>query len=80
MGFKIGDKVRILVSAVDIGVAINEVGKMGVVTLYHSSDEIIVFMDKIRKESGYRVEWIVNSSQIEPVVKVGQQLLFSFMD
>ena len=77
--FKIGDKVRILPSATSIGVAEDEVGKMGVITGYHSPDEIIVLMDKIRKENGYRIDWIVESSQIEPAIKVGQQLVFDFM-
>ena len=73
--FKKGDKVRILPSAVDISVAEDEVGKTGVITYYASPKNIIVFMDKIRKESYRRVSWNVYSSQIELVVVKGQQLL-----
>lgn len=73
--FKVGDKVKILPSATDVMVAEDEVGKTGVITVYFSSKQINVFMDKVRKESGYRVDWSVDSSQIEPVLVVGQQLL-----
>ncbi len=79
MKFKVGDRVRILPSAIDIMVAEDEVGKIGVITLYDSTKNIIVLMDKPRRESGYRVDWCVDSSQIEPVIKIGQQLMFSFM-
>lgn len=79
MKFKKGDRVRILPSAVNTCVPGDEIGKTGVITKYHSHKEIIVLMDKIRKASGYRVDWIVDSSQIEPATIPGQQLEFSFM-
>ena len=79
-GFKIGDKVRILPSATSIGVCKDEVGETGVITAYISSKEIIVLMDKPHHKYGYRIDWVVESSQIEPMVKVGQQLLFQFME
>lgn len=77
--FKIGDRVKILPSAVTIMVARDEVGKTGVITRYCSLTDIMVHMDKIREESGYRVAWCVESTQIELVCKVGEQLVFSFM-
>lgn len=73
--FKKGDKVRILPSAMDVSVLEVAIGKTGVITRYSSSDSIIVRMDKSRRLDGYRDIWSVSSSQIEPVIKVGQQLL-----
>lgn len=73
--FKKGDKVRILPSAMDVSVLEFAIGKTGVITRYSSSDSIIVRMDKSRRLDGYRDIWSVSSSQIEPVIKVGQQLL-----
>ena len=80
MKFKIGDKVKILPSATFIGVCKDEAGKTGVIVEYISSKEIIVLMDKPHHKHGYRIDWVVESSQIEPMVKVGQQLLFNFME
>ncbi len=83
MKFKRGDKVRILPLATSVMVAEDEVGKTGVITsissLENNFNGIIVYMDKIRKGSGVRLNWIVESSMIEPAVEVGQQLLFNFM-
>jgi ribosomal protein L21E len=78
--FKVGDKVRILPSATSIMVSKEDVGKTGVVTVYDSSKDIIVYMDKPLRIVGYRVDWLVEDSMIELAVKVGQQLTFDFME
>ena len=75
MNFKKGDKVRILPSAVDASVPEDEVGKTGIITNYHSLKLILVLMDKPRMENGHRFDWCIESHQIEPIIKVGQQLL-----
>lgn len=78
--FKKGDKVRILESATDVMVDVEEVGKTGVITKYESYKGILVLMDKPLKRVGRRVDWSVEGSMIEHVIKKGQQLLFDFME
>ena len=72
MGFKIGDKVKILLSAVAIGVRRSDVGTIQTVTGIMGSETIV-----ITDSSGG--EWWVGPDHIEQVIKVGQQLLFEFM-
>jgi len=76
MKFKIGDKVRILPSAVDGGVSEKAVGKTGVITYHVPGDYFCVLMDYERERGG---TWVVYPCQMEPVVVIGQQLLFEFM-
>ena len=73
MKFKIRDKVKILPSAVDIGVSRSEVGTIQTVTYIMDSTTIV-----ITDSSGG--EWWVEPDQIEQAIKVGQQLLFNFME
>lgn len=74
MKFKIGDKVKILPSAVDIGVDKGEIGKIGVIFQIESSDRILI------KTSFTKVWfWEVHSRDIIPAIAKGQQLLFNFM-
>ena len=75
MKFKKGDRVRVLPSAVDVSVPEDEVGKTGIITNYHSLKLILVLMDKPCMENGHRCDWCVESHHIEPMIKVGQQLL-----
>lgn len=80
--FKVDDKVRILPSAVDIGVYHGEFGKIGMITSIDTiRGSMQVKMDKPCTISGhtFRFTWYVVFSQIEPVVVIGQQLLFNFM-
>ena len=80
--FTIGDKVKILPSAVDIGVHPIEVGKQGVITKIDTSwGEIAVLMNKPCTINGFTHcrSWYTESTHIELVVIVGQQLLFEFM-
>ena len=76
MKFKIGDKVKILPSAVDGGVGERNVGKIGVITYHASGDYFCVLMDYDSRDG---LTWAVYPNQMEHVIKVGQQLLFSFM-
>ena len=77
MNFKVGDKVKILPSATIIGVRKSEVGKTVLIRgIYNESDSIMV-TDSRGEGYGY---WSVNSYDIAPVIKVGQQLTFSFME
>ena len=71
--FAIGDKVKILPSAIDIGVSRSEVGTIQTVTGIMDSETII-----ITDSSGG--EWWVNDYDIAPAIMVGQQLLFEFME
>ena len=75
--FKKGDKVRILPSAVDGGVSERAVGKIGVITYHAPGDYFCVLMDYERERGG---TWAVYPCQMEPLIRVGQQLLFSFME
>lgn len=73
MKFKIGDKVKILPSATCIGVNESEVGTTQTIIRVVSSTTIIV------TDTGGGC-WHVDPSDITPVIKTGQQLLFSFME
>ena len=73
--FKVGDKVRILPSAIDINVVESEIGKTGVIIEINSPNCIIV--DTSSHTYG---SWIVGSDDITSVIKKGQQLLFPFME
>ena len=76
MKFKIGDKVKILPSATIIGVWESEVGKtVSIRSIYNESAGVMITDSR---GEGYGL-WCVNSYDIAPVIKVGQQLLFSFM-
>ncbi len=76
--FKVGDKVRILPSAVDINVWKEEIGKVGKVTFMW--DELgLISIQMFYPCKGGIHNWSVNPDQIEPVIKVGQQLVFNFM-
>jgi len=77
--FKVEDKVRILLSATDVGVLEGEVGSIGrVISLRDRESSCRVQMFKSHKGRTYI--WSVNYSQIEPIFKVGRQQLFSFME
>lgn len=77
--FKVGDRVKMLPSAVDIGVFTSEIGKVGVITeLNYLGLYIRVRMDKKCKGVGFEKYWAVNPDQIELVILIGQQLLFDF--
>ena len=74
MKFKVGDKVKILPSAVNIGVDKSDVGKIGVIFEIESPESILI-------KTTYTENWFwcVDPEDIVLVVKVGQQLTFSFM-
>lgn len=76
MKFKIGDKVRILPSAVNGGVSKKDVGKIGKIIDYRSGGYFNVLMC----DDPSPFPWGVCSDQMEPVVRIGQQLLFLFME
>ena len=71
--FKIGDKVKILPSAVVIGVSESEVGTIQTILQVESLDTIII------TDSGVCC-WRVGPRDITSVIKIGQQLLFNFME
>ena len=83
MKFKIGDKVKILSSATDVGVEEEDVGKVG--TISFISDDISkwfgfeVQMPEVCKARGYIPVWSVGAGMIELARKPNEQLLFSFM-
>jgi len=70
--FKKGDNVRILPSAVDVNVSKAEVGKVGVVLAVGYDVTVKTATEKFGR-------WYVRYCDITPVIKVGQQLEFSFM-
>lgn len=71
--FKVGDRVKILPSAVDVGVSKSEVGTIQTVIEIIGPDTIDI------TDSG-DWSWWVESHHIELITKVGQQLLFEFME
>ena len=78
--FVVGDKVRILPSALDVNVPKDEIGKKGVVRKFMDiQDYMLVLMDKPRNRDGYRYDWTVRPNHIELVINVGQKLQFAFM-
>lgn len=72
MGFKIGDKVKILPSAINIGVRKSEVGTIQ--TVIRIIDSMTIDITDSNNGS-----WWVEPDQIKLVVVKGQQLLFDFM-
>jgi len=73
MKFKKGDKVKILPSAVDIGVKESEVGRVVKVTNPLPSFSVgILISDSRGEEYGC---WCVNDYDITPFIEIGQQLL-----
>lgn len=75
MKFKVDDKVKILPSAIEINVAESEVGKTGVIV--EILDKNRIYIETTTEKFGY---WVVGEKDIALVTKVGQQLLFSFME
>ena len=73
MKFKVGDKVKILPSAMGIGVSESEVGTIQTILWVVSLDTIVI------TDSGGSC-WHVDPKDIAPAIKVGQQLLFNFME
>lgn len=71
--FKVGDKVRILPSVVNIGVSESEVGTIQTVIRIIDPETI-----DITTSSGG--SWWVRPDQIECIIIKGQQLLFNFME
>jgi len=72
MNFKIGDRVRILPSAIYGGVSEWAIGEIGTITRYDSDvGYFCVLMDYVQKYG----TWAVYPDQMEPAHKVGQQLL-----
>ena len=79
--FKVGDKVKILPSAVDGGVSMGRVDKTGVIIKDDSwSSYFLVKMDELRGNSCEKDVWAVYSNQMTLAMIKGQQLLFSFME
>lgn len=71
MKFKIGDRVRVLPSAVYIGVREREIDKVVEVRRIINLDEIMI---EDSRGSGYGC-WCVRRCDIIPFIKKGQQLL-----
>lgn len=76
--FKVGDKVRILPSAVSGGVSEEDVNKIGeIIGFREEHGYFLVAMDNRKRRNSY---WAVYPNQIEHTVVKGQQLLFDFMN
>lgn len=73
MKFKVGDKVRILPSAIDIGVRPSEVDTIQTIIRIIDPETI----DITDSNNG---SWWVQPDQIKPLIVIGQQLMFVFMD
>ena len=75
MKFKVGDKVRILPSAINICVNPSEVGVIATIKKIYSPIQII-----IRTPTQKFGSWVVHEEHIESIIKPGQQLVFAFME
>ena len=80
MKFKVGDKVRILPSAIDVGVWAEEIGKVGVVVSSWADDNSFVVEMLLPCKGGTILRWSVRQENIALVIEIGQQLMFSFME
>ena len=84
MKFKIGDKVKILLSATSVGVEREDVGKIGVIHCIRGDAGtrrgIQVQMSEICKARGHIPKWNVGSEMLELLPVKNQQLLFNFMN
>ena len=76
MKYKIGQRVRLLASAHLDGVFSGDCGREGVIDQNKYQSSLHVKMIQPASNKG----WWVDSTNIEPVIKKGQQLLFSFME
>jgi len=82
MKFKIGDKVRILPSAIKIGVWAAEVGKIGIVTsgcIVPDGRQFLQIKMLNLCKGKYR-RWSVSNASLCPAVEKNEQLLFGFME
>lgn len=76
MKLKVGDRVRILPSAVDVQVHIDAIGMTGKIKDINFLDNYFVIkMDKLRKGRTTIDVWAVCHNQIELIKIPGQQLL-----
>lgn len=72
--FKIGQKVKLLPSVVEVDVPEEEIGKTGEI-IGQFGPFFLVHMDNPREGINYRDTWNVDVYQIELARVVGQQLL-----
>jgi len=74
--FKVGDKVRILPSAINGGVSEKAIGKIGTIVAHCRGVYFEVIMDK-NQDTGPNphLPWAVYHDQIKLVIIKGQQLL-----
>jgi len=80
MKFKVGDKVKILPSAIEVGIHPIEFGKIGkIVKIDTSWGEVMVLMDKSSTINNftYQRKWYTKLIHIKPISETGQ-LLFDF--
>lgn len=68
--FKVGDKVKILPSATDIGIAESEVGKVAEIICIEGPNSI-----RIKTATKRYMDWYVDENGITPAIKIEQQLL-----
>ena len=69
--FKVGDRVKILPSARDVGVYEESINKVGVILNIFPHGTIYV------RESKHK--WAVSDYNIKPAIPIGTQLMFPFM-
>ncbi len=81
MRFKVGDKVKILPSALDVAVWKEEVGKIGrAISIFpqgNGSQRLYVKM--LNPCVGKLRQWSMSNRHVVLIPKVGRQLMFSFM-
>ena len=84
MKFKVGDKVKILLSATSVGVEREEVGKVGVITRMENrvceDYGIGVKMNEVCETRGYIPTWNVGEGMIVLSPQKNEQLVFDFME
>ena len=74
--FKVGDKVRILPSAFTDGVNKGDLGREAIVEENEPNDSMYI---RMVPPNFTRKNWWVNGRNLKHVIRVGQQLMFSFM-
>lgn len=74
--FKVGDKVKILPSAVDIGVSERQIGKIVKINSINNLNSIMIGDSR----GNIYGDWCVSKENIALATEIGQQLLFNFIE
>ena len=74
MKYKVGDKVILLKNICRVGLPSSSIGKECTVRVNNDFYNLVV------REPGRRGSWYIHQDMVKPLIPIGEQLLFSFME